>query len=237
MANTTNLGLPLMAAAQSQKHVTHNDALLSLDALTFLSVKNETTTVAPGSPAEGDRYCIGSGATGAWAGKDLNIAHYTSGAWVFFAPKVGWELWNEALSVFKVWNGTAWVQSLAAIAQATAAHGGSLKLVVAEALVTLSGATTTPALQIPANCILLAVSNRVVTAITGATSYNCGTSGTPTQFGGSLDISLGATNYGMIGPSPYYAATGIVYTAVGGSFTGGQVRMTIHYLAFDIASS
>ena len=33
MPDTPNLALPLIAAAQAQKHVTHNDALLALDAL------------------------------------------------------------------------------------------------------------------------------------------------------------------------------------------------------------
>ncbi len=35
---TPCLGLPLLAAAQSQKHVTHNEALTTLDALAQLAV-------------------------------------------------------------------------------------------------------------------------------------------------------------------------------------------------------
>ena len=35
---TTHLGLPLIDAAQAQKHVPHNEALFLLDALTQLSV-------------------------------------------------------------------------------------------------------------------------------------------------------------------------------------------------------
>ena len=38
MTNTSLLGLPLIDAAQSQKHVTHNAALNCLDALIYLSV-------------------------------------------------------------------------------------------------------------------------------------------------------------------------------------------------------
>jgi hypothetical protein len=114
---------------------------------------------------------------------------------------------------------------------AQASHGGAIAVNCLEQLVTLSGATTTPSLQIPANCILLAVSNHVATAITGATSYSCGTPGNPTQFGSSLSVAAGSGNAGIIGPDPYYSATPIVYTAAGGSFTGGQLRMTVHYLA------
>jgi Protein of unknown function (DUF2793) len=114
MANTTNLGLPLMAAAQSQKHITHNDALLSLDALVQLSVKSTTLTAPPGSPAEGDRYLIGSGATAAWVGKDLNITYYTSGAWIFLVPRKGWLCWDEVNGVMLVWTGSAWQNQLTA---------------------------------------------------------------------------------------------------------------------------
>jgi hypothetical protein len=39
MLYTTHLGLPLLAAAQAQKHVTHNEALVLADALVQLSVK------------------------------------------------------------------------------------------------------------------------------------------------------------------------------------------------------
>lgn len=109
MANTINLALPLMAAAQSQKHVTHNDALLGLDAIVQLSVKNTTLTAPPGSPADGDRYLIASGATGAWLGKDLNVAMYSSGTWLFFAPRPGWITWDETGLRQFVWQTSSWI--------------------------------------------------------------------------------------------------------------------------------
>ena len=54
---------------------------------------------------------------------------------------------------------------------AAAAHGANLQIGMLETLVTLSGGSTNASVQIPANCIVLAVGARVVTAITGATSY------------------------------------------------------------------
>jgi Protein of unknown function (DUF2793) len=39
MTNTPRLALPAIEAAQAQKHVTHNEALTLLDALTQLAVK------------------------------------------------------------------------------------------------------------------------------------------------------------------------------------------------------
>lgn len=108
MADTANLILPLMAAAQSQKHVTHNEAVLRLDVLVQLAVKSTTLTAPPGSPADGDRYLIASGPTGAWAGKDLNITYYSSGAWVFLPPRKGWLCWDEVNGILLVWTGSVW---------------------------------------------------------------------------------------------------------------------------------
>ena len=50
MSSTPHLALPLLAAAQAQKHVTHNEALASLDALVQLAVKERNRTAPPISP-------------------------------------------------------------------------------------------------------------------------------------------------------------------------------------------
>ena len=72
--DTTNLKLPYLLASQAQKHVTHNEALRLLDGLVQLAVLDRDLTAPPGSPADGDRYIVASGATGDWAGWDLNVA-------------------------------------------------------------------------------------------------------------------------------------------------------------------
>ena len=51
MTDTTNLGLPLIDAAQAQKHVTHNEALRRLDELVHLSVAQRNALAPPASPA------------------------------------------------------------------------------------------------------------------------------------------------------------------------------------------
>ncbi len=43
MTDTPHLALPLLAAAQAQKHVTHNEALAMIDALVHLAVKERFT--------------------------------------------------------------------------------------------------------------------------------------------------------------------------------------------------
>ena len=113
---------------------------------------------------------------------------------------------------------------------AAAAHGANVQIGLLETLVTLAGASTNASVQIPADCIVLAVGARVVTAITGAASYEVGVSGNLSQFGSSLNISAGSTNYGLIGPTAFYSATTLTITAVGGAFAGGQVRLSISYM-------
>ncbi|MEW5963635.1 MAG: DUF2793 domain-containing protein [Pseudomonadota bacterium] len=108
MDDTPNLVLPYIMAAQSQKHVTHNEALRVLDAIVQLSVLDRDLTAPPGSPADGDRYIVAAGATGAWAGHDGEIAAFQDGAWLFYLPREGWICWIADIDSAVVWDGTAW---------------------------------------------------------------------------------------------------------------------------------
>lgn len=105
---STHLGLPYLLAAQAQKHVTHNEALRLLDAMVQLSVLDRTRTTPPASPADGDRHLVASGATGLWAGWDLNVAFWVDGVWMRLVPRQGWLVWIAAEQAFVVWNGSAW---------------------------------------------------------------------------------------------------------------------------------
>jgi Major tropism determinant N-terminal domain len=121
---------------------------------------------------------------------------------------------------------------------AEGANGASIQAGVLEGSASgLSGSSVTTSVQIPANCIVLAVGARVTTAIAGATSYSVGVSGNTTQFGSALSIAAGSTNYGLIGPTAFYTATSIVLTAAGGSFTAGAVRLSVHYLLCAASAS
>ncbi|MDB6179072.1 DUF2793 domain-containing protein [Paracoccus sp. Z330] len=106
--STTNLLLPYLMAAQAQKHVTHNDALRLLDGLVQLSVKSRGLTAPPADPSDGDRYIVASGATGGWAGWDLNVALRTDGAWLRLPPREGWRAWIEDEAALLVRNGAGW---------------------------------------------------------------------------------------------------------------------------------
>ncbi|WP_134497666.1 DUF2793 domain-containing protein [Microvirga pakistanensis] len=108
MTSTPHLALPLLAAAQAQKHVTHNEALACLDALVHLALKERGRTAPPAAPAEGDRYLVGPAATGAFAGHEGEIALFDLGAWRFLSPRPGWRAYVEAEDAVVVFGGGEW---------------------------------------------------------------------------------------------------------------------------------
>ena len=111
--STPLLDLPFIMAAQAQKHVTHNDALLNLDALVQLSVLSRTVADPPASPQEGDRYLVASPATGDWTGKEDAVAAFQDGVWQFHIPRTGWRLWIGDETRFLVHDGSQWRSVLA----------------------------------------------------------------------------------------------------------------------------
>ena len=108
MDHSTNLELPFIQAAQAQKHVTHNAAILSLDALVQLSVLARDLDAAPALPDEGDRYIVGADPVGVWQGQADAVAAFQDGAWGFFPPKPGWIAYDLASEQLIVFDGAAW---------------------------------------------------------------------------------------------------------------------------------
>jgi len=113
MTGTLRLGLPLVAAGQSQKHVTVNEGLTILDDLVQLAVRDAGRAAPPAAPTEGDRHIVGAG-TGAWAGADGEVAVWQDGAWRFYAPGAGWVAYVQASNRFMAWDGTRWREAAAA---------------------------------------------------------------------------------------------------------------------------
>jgi hypothetical protein len=108
MSVSNRLALPFIDAAQSQKHVTHNEALVELDALVHLSVKARNAAEPPSAPAEGDRYLVGAAATGAFAGKADLVAAFDDGGWAFLTPRAGWRTYVESENLLLLFDGAAW---------------------------------------------------------------------------------------------------------------------------------
>lgn len=79
------------------------------------SAKNRTTTAPPASPAAGDTYIVAAAATGAWAGKDGQIAVWdgANAVWVFGTPRAGWRFVIEAESKITTYLAGAWTAGVA----------------------------------------------------------------------------------------------------------------------------
>jgi len=108
MDTTTHLALPYIMPSQAQKHVTHNEALRTLDALVQLSVADRSRTNPPAGPEEGDRHIVAPSAEGAWAGRDGQVAVRQDGAWAYFQPGEGWRAWVEAEQSLLLFRGGQW---------------------------------------------------------------------------------------------------------------------------------
>lgn len=109
MSDTTaRLGLPIMAQAQAQKHVTHNEALLLLDGATQLVLDGIGTQTPPATPTAGETHFVGPNPTGIWALQTGTIAQWQDTQWVFQAPLSGWRAWDVAGDQLVVYAAGSW---------------------------------------------------------------------------------------------------------------------------------
>jgi len=107
MSLTPHLALPLIAAGQAQKHVTHNEALAALDALLHLSAASRASAPPP-DPAGGERLLVADAPAGAFAGRAGQVAWFDAGAWRFLEPRAGWRLHLADEGRLLVYDGAAW---------------------------------------------------------------------------------------------------------------------------------
>lgn len=116
MSTSSNLQLPFLAAGQAQKHVTVNETLLRLDALTQLVAEAALTDAEPADPADGALYILPPGKTGdAWdAMADHALAYWRDGVWEEIAPRTGWRAYAKDLGAILVFTGAHWLDAAAA---------------------------------------------------------------------------------------------------------------------------
>ena len=112
MSTSPNLQLPYLDANQNQKHVTHNAALTILDALVNCNVVSNALATPPATPGDGQCWIVAAGGTGAWAGKDTNVAAWQDGAWTFYVPKTGFAAFADNIATLLVWSGSAWTAAV-----------------------------------------------------------------------------------------------------------------------------
>lgn len=109
MDHSARLDLPFIMQGQAQKHITHNEALLRLDALVQPVVESASITTPPTLPLPGEAWIVPTGATGAWSGHVDEIAAWQANGWSFYDPAPGWQVFDRATVSLRIFSGTAWV--------------------------------------------------------------------------------------------------------------------------------
>ena len=112
MTDTFRLALPLIDAAQAQKHVTHNEALALLDAMIHLALDGLDVNDPPAAPTIGLRVSVGASPTGLFVGHAGAIAAYDDAGWRFLTPRAGWRAQVLADGRSAVFDGAKWVYAL-----------------------------------------------------------------------------------------------------------------------------
>ena len=227
MAETTKLGLPLVAPAQAQKHVTVNESFLRLDALTHLALATVGTSVPPGSASEGDVHAVGDGASGLWSGQDGDLAVFQNGGWAFVTPFAGWRAWSNIGGATVVFDGVNWIEGAGALSPNGA---GFVHRTIEIDHSVSAGATSSLIAAIPADMIVYGVTGRVLSDIGGASAMEIGVTGSSNRYGSGVGTGTGAWARGITSsPLAYYNDTDLILTASGGNFDGtGMFRLAIH---------
>lgn len=232
MTETPILELPLVQPSQAQKHVTVNEALVRLDGLAQLTLQSRSVTTPP-AVVEGACYAVPASATGDWTGEDGKIAIGSNGGWVTVTPKMGWRAFVVDESVDVLWSGSDW--ALATLAQ-TPNGGGALFRTIEVDCPLSTDAVQALSAVVPSHAMLFAASARVIGEITGTlTAWKLGTASSDAQFGSGMGTAAGSYSSGILGsPTTFYASTPLQFSAIGGTVTGGQLRIAISYMEFTI---
>lgn len=233
MSNTANLGLPLLQAAQAQKHVTVNDALVRIDAAAQLVLQSVDQNTPPGLANDGDCYGVAAGAVNEWAGQDGKVAVRANGGWVFLSPQRGWRARIVDREADALHDGSAWVSG----ALALSANGAATRHEVVEIdHVLAAGPTDTVTAALPAGTVVLGVTGRVIAPISGTlASWRIGVAGSDNRYGSGLGLAQGSFLRGLTAsPQAYYSDTDLLLTGEGGDFAAGTIRLAVHLWRLDI---
>ncbi|MEQ1510535.1 MAG: DUF2793 domain-containing protein [Sphingopyxis sp.] len=116
---TDRLNLPLLAAGQAQKELTHNEAITKIDALLFPRAELAGLNTPPTTPLPGQCWLLGATPTADWAGMAFHLALWTSAGWRFSVLPLGSRVAVGANQTLWTLNASGW-QVAAAITSPTA---------------------------------------------------------------------------------------------------------------------
>ncbi|MBM9595200.1 DUF2793 domain-containing protein [Roseitranquillus sediminis] len=233
MSETTRLNLPLLAPSQAQKHVTVNEALLRLDALTQLILVSRSRNDAPADALEGQCFAVPDNAVDEWSGQEGQIAIFTGGGWEYLRPARGWRAWIEDEDVLATYLDT-W-EAVSGGEAASPANGNALQTIEFDHVVEAGDSSATTK-AIPDGAIVLGVTGRVKELIGGAQSFAIGVMASPDRYGSGIGVHAGSWLRGLTStPQAYWGDTPLLLTAEGGAFDGtGLIRLAIHFFELGL---
>lgn len=113
--------------------------------------------------------------------------------------------------------------------------------VASQLVATPSGATATATNVIPAGAFVIGVTTRVTTLVTGPAGYDVGDGVNTDRWGNSIAVALGTTSdptdFVSSALEIFPAANDVVITSDGVDFTGGAIRITVHYMTLTAPTS
>ncbi|MFC3322151.1 DUF2793 domain-containing protein [Mesorhizobium cantuariense] len=109
MTTSNRLGITELAETQNNRSVTVNEAIAKLEAGAFcFPAVSIGDTSPPGSPAEGDAYCLGAAPTGAWSGQATKVAVYYNAAWLFLPAIEGALAYAQDANAYYFFDTSTW---------------------------------------------------------------------------------------------------------------------------------
>ena len=99
--------LPLLFPGQSQKEFYVNEAHALIDALLHPAVAGEAND-PPTAPADGECWLVGAEPTELWKDHAAELACWSSGGWLFVAPREGMCLLNQSTGQMGLYRAGEW---------------------------------------------------------------------------------------------------------------------------------
>jgi len=165
----TPRGAPELVSAQAIPETTVNEQIRHTEAgACHFIVADDDLTAPPGSCSDGASYIIAATATGAWTGKEKQIATAlgtnASGGWSYHVPAEGFTAYIQDENARKLYDGTNWVSDTSGGAQTE-----SLIIACSDETTAITTGTAKVTFRLPYAMTLTAVRASVTTAPTGST--------------------------------------------------------------------
>ena len=103
-----NLGAGSLTTDAAQRGWVMDTITARIAGLSWQNAVINFKNTPPGGPSVGDRYVVTSVATGAWTGKEDQIAEWNGTSWTFTVPVEAFALRDDTANIVMMYDGVAW---------------------------------------------------------------------------------------------------------------------------------